>query len=60
MVTRVLIIRHGESIANCEKFFAGQSNIQLTELGKNQARLAADVLKEMHIDKVFSSTLDRA
>ncbi len=60
MITRVLIIRHGESVANSEKFFAGQSNIQLTETGKKQARLAATALKSLHIDKVFSSTLDRA
>ena len=60
MITRILIIRHGESVANSEKFFAGQSNIQLTETGKKQARFAANSLKDLHIDRVFSSTLDRA
>ncbi len=60
MITRILIIRHGESVANLEKFFAGQSNIQLTETGKKQAWFAANSLKDLHIDRVFSSTLDRA
>ena len=60
MSTRILVIRHGESVANCEKFFAGQNNIALTELGVKQAEVAADAMKDIKIDKVFSSTLDRA
>lgn len=60
MSTRILVIRHGESVANCEKFFAGQNNIALTELGIRQAEVAADAMKDIKIDKVFSSTLDRA
>lgn len=60
MITRVLIIRHGESIANLNKFFGGQNNIPLTKLGENQANLAAKALNDVHIDRVFSSTLDRA
>lgn len=60
MSTRILIIRHGESIANCEKFFAGQNNIALTDLGIKQAEVAAEAMKDVRIDKVFSSTLDRA
>ena len=60
MTTRILIIRHGESTANLEKFFAGQSNIGLTTLGIKQAEAAAEAMKDVHIDKVFSSTLDRA
>ena len=60
MTTRILVIRHGESIANLEKFFAGQSNIGLTDLGIKQAETAAEAMKDVHIDKIFSSTLDRA
>ena len=60
MSTRVLVIRHGESVANCEKFFAGQNNIPLTDLGIKQAEVAAEAMKDIKIDKVFSSTLDRA
>lgn len=60
MTTRLLVIRHGESIANKEHFFAGQTNIQLTELGVKQAEVAANAMKNEHIDKVYSSTLDRA
>lgn len=60
METRILVIRHGQSEANIKKFFAGQSNIQLTELGVQQAEMAANLLKDEHIDTVYSSSLDRA
>lgn len=60
MLTRILVIRHGESTANCEKFFAGQNNIALTDLGIKQAETAAEAMSDIRIDKVFSSTLDRA
>ncbi len=60
MNTRILLLRHGQSVANVEKFFAGQTNIPLTPLGVRQAELAAESLKDLHIDRIFSSSLDRA
>lgn len=60
METRILIIRHGQSEANINKFFAGQTNIQLTELGVTQAEMAAQLLKDEQIDAIYSSSLDRA
>ncbi len=60
MKTRILLLRHGQSVANVEKFFAGQTNIPLTPIGVRQAELAAESLKDLHIDKIFSSPLDRA
>lgn len=60
MKTRILLLRHGQSVANVEKFFAGQNNIPLTPLGIRQAEAAAEALKLLHIDKIYSSSLDRA
>lgn len=60
MTTRILVLRHGESVANKEKFFASRTNVPLTDLGVKQAKAAAEALKDVHIDRVFSSTLDRA
>ena len=60
MSTRIFIIRHGESVANLEHFYAGQNNIPLTEFGIEQAKVAAEAFKNEKIDKVYSSTLDRA
>lgn len=60
MQTKILLLRHGQSVANVEKFFAGQNDIPLTELGKQQAEIAASSLKGLHLDAIFSSPLKRA
>ena len=60
MRTSILLLRHGQSVANVEKFFAGQSNVPLTPLGVEQAEAAAMALKHLHIDRIYSSSLDRA
>ena len=60
METRILLLRHGQSVANIEKFFAGRTDIPLTALGEEQARMAAESLKDLHLDRIFSSPLERA
>lgn len=60
MSTRLIFIRHGFSKSNKEGLFTGQANIPLTDLGKHQAQCAAEYLKNIKIDKFYSSTLDRA
>ncbi len=59
-MTTILLIRHGQSVANLTKTFAGQSDSPLTELGISQAKIASKHLKNTHFDKVYSSTLSRA
>ncbi len=60
MSTRLIFIRHGYSESNKDKLFTGQADIPLTDLGKIQAKCAAEFLKSTHIDKIYSSTLCRA
>lgn len=62
MKTRIIIIRHGQSIANEQSRFAGHSDFDLTELGREQARCAAEYLYKSgeKIDKIYSSDLLRA
>ena len=43
-MTTIIILRHGESEANLYKYFAGQSDIPLTALGRRQAEIAAEVI----------------
>ena len=60
---RVLIVlRHGESTANAEGRFTGWTDVPLTDVGRNQARSAALVMRRAGLspDVVFSSPLDRA
>jgi probable phosphoglycerate mutase len=53
-------IRHGESVANVENWFAGQTDAPLTEAGRVQAATLADVLRHVAYDRVFASDLTRA
>ncbi len=60
-MTRLIITRHGQSIANAEKRFAGHSDFDLSDMGRLQAELAADyIVKNFKIDAIYSSDLLRA
>ena len=60
-MTRIIMIRHGQSEANAQSRFAGHSDFDLSALGKKQAELAAKYLfgKEK-LDAIYSSDLLRA
>jgi probable phosphoglycerate mutase len=60
---KTYFVRHGESVANVERTFAGQrEDSPLTELGKEQAKQAAlDFLnRSFEIDRIVASPLKRA
>lgn len=59
-MTKVYLIRHGESEGNLNKFFQGQLDIPLSELGIKQAELTAEFFKDKDVDCVYSSDLGRA
>ena len=60
-MTTLLVIRHGQSVANEEDKFAGFSDFDLTDLGRKQAELAALYIKERYtVDAVYASDLLRA
>ena len=42
MSTKIIMIRHGYSVSNNLKFFTGQTDIELTDRGREQARLCGD------------------
>ncbi|MBP3375862.1 MAG: histidine phosphatase family protein [Clostridia bacterium] len=46
MSTKIIMIRHGFSEANLAEVFTGQSNIALTDVGLEQARLCGEYFKE--------------
>lgn len=58
--TTLYLVRHGESEANAAGRFAGQTDSPLTELGRRQAEIVADALKDARFDRVVSSDLSRA
>ena len=60
-MTRLILIRHGQSLANAENLFAGHSDFDLSEFGHGQAASAAAYLKATeHIDHIYASDLLRA
>ena len=61
-MTNLIMIRHGQSVANAQSRFAGHSNFDLTDLGRDQARRAAEYLynKGQKLDIIYSSDLLRA
>ena len=60
MKTRFIMIRHGFSTANDVGLFAGLLDVDLTEIGKKQARLCAEALKNEKLDAIYSSDRSRA
>lgn len=60
-MTTLLLIRHGESVANANHEFVGHTDVGLSPRGKLQAEKTAEFIKENYkIDKVYASDLKRA
>ena len=54
------LVRHGQSVGNEKQLFFGWSDHPLTELGREQARDAAEKLNEVSFTRCVSSDLVRA
>lgn len=57
---KLYLVRHGESEWNILSKVQGQSNTNLTSVGREQAKKVAKRLVEEKIDIIFSSDLNRA
>ena len=60
MSCEIYMVRHGESMGNFQGRFLGHTDLDLTERGYKQAELAASYFKNIDIDKIYSSDLQRA
>ncbi len=58
--TKILIIRHGQSLSNLNKQYIGHMDLGLSDEGLRQAQYAADYHKNTPIDVIYSSDLKRA
>ncbi len=56
---RIILVRHGETDWNKQGRFQGQIDIPLNQNGKAQAQAASLFLKDISIQKAFSSSLSR-
>jgi 2,3-bisphosphoglycerate-dependent phosphoglycerate mutase len=61
-ITRLCLIRHGETNWNAERRLQGHTDTPLNEHGQAQARLMARALKntQLEFDALYSSNLQRA
>lgn len=59
-VTRLYLIRHGQSAGNAEGRFGGHSATPLSTLGLQQAQITAQTLAKEKIAAIYSSDLLRA
>lgn len=60
--TRLVLLRHGQSIWNRDKVFTGWSDVALSPKGEQEAKRAGDLLRQAGFvfDCCFASTLQRA
>lgn len=56
----LILLRHGQSQWNLENRFTGSVDVPLSENGKEEATRAGELLKDMPIDKLYTSVLKRA
>lgn len=59
-MVKIYLIRHGESVGNQKKIFQGITDLPLSENGKLQVAALAERMKDIPLDKLYSSPLIRA
>src|SRR5205809_1809706 len=58
-VTRVFVVRHGATVLSAEDRFAGATDVELSDQGREQTRRLAERLSEEKILAVYASPLGR-
>ena len=59
-ITKLILIRHGESLANASCVYLGHADWDLSDYGKEQAREVAEYLRGEKVSAIYSSDLIRA
>jgi broad specificity phosphatase PhoE len=58
--TTIYLVRHGQSIGNLKHLYLGHTDLDLSELGHEQAKMTADHLSAVNFSAIYSSDLKRA
>ena len=59
-MTRILLVRHGQSTWNADGRWQGRADPPLSDLGRRQAEVAAETISDQGMTAVWSSPLRRA
>jgi len=59
-MTKVYLVRHGQTAWNLEEVFRGRMDIPLDETGKKEVHLAGEALKDETLHAIYSSPLSRS
>lgn len=59
-MTKLILVRHGQTVWNKLGKYQGQADIELSELGQEQAKLLAKGFPCARVDAVYASPLKRA
>lgn len=59
-MTKVYLVRHCESLSNEMKVAAGHTDFDISERGARQLTYLAERFKDVHLDIIYSSPLQRA
>ncbi|MBP1724859.1 MAG: Phosphoglycerate mutase [Deltaproteobacteria bacterium] len=59
-MTKLYLVRHGQTAWNVGEIFRGRADIPLDETGRREAGLAGEALREATIHAVYSSPLSRS
>ncbi len=59
-MTKIILLRHGETLANIAQIYQGQGDSELSPAGINQAESVAKFLSSTKIDCFFCSDLKRS
>ena len=57
---RLILVRHGQTEWNAGGRYQGQSNVALSDTGRNQAKFLAERFPVKQLDALYASDLDRA
>ena len=58
--TRIFLVRHGATVLSAEDRFAGETDVALADVGREQARRLAERLRDEKLAAVYASPLGRA
>jgi broad specificity phosphatase PhoE len=59
-MSKIILIRHGQDEDNHNKILNGHRDTKLTDLGREQARVVAEKLKDDNVEIILTSPLKRA